>query len=189
MLLVADWYYRVIQKRSSDWLKMAARVIHFGIDDCHRLMVLRNAGYAVDECVSLVQLRSALKAQASAEAVFVSEGESIPQQAVATLTRTHSSAPLILFQGTNCVADEPAFDLVVPNFTPPDVWLNHIKSLIEQSKAIRDRAQFLVAQSEMLRRESSEVRIKSRNERERSRRARERSADVNDPLRVSAPED
>jgi hypothetical protein len=109
---------------------MAARVIHSGPDDCHRLMVLRSAGYAVDDCMSLGQLRAFLLAAGESDAILLSDGDGVaPEEAVA-LARGCSSAPVILFSGTNRAYEDAAFDLVVHTLTPPEVWLREVDALI-----------------------------------------------------------
>ncbi len=155
---------------------MAARVIHFGEDDCHRLMVLRLAGYSVDECNSLVQLRSALLTDGSADAFCVTEGYKVAPEEAIHLVRAHTRLPVVLFKASNQSYDGPIFDLVVPSLTPPDVWLNEMERLIAQSKAVRDNSQALIKRSGDLRRQSEALRKKSSDERERSRRERERTA-------------
>lgn len=79
---------------------MAARIVHFGVDSCHRLWVLKNAGYSVDDCQSVVQLRAALQSGTHADAVAFTESERFAPDEVVEVTRAHSSAPLILFRET-----------------------------------------------------------------------------------------
>ena len=56
---------------------MPVRVIHFGPDDCHRLMVLESAGYAVENCDCLAKLPRLLADSAEMDAVLVSEGNGV----------------------------------------------------------------------------------------------------------------
>lgn len=113
---------------------MLAKVIHFGPDYCHRMMVLRSAGYAVEDCESLLQLGTCLSAGASADAVLMSDGEGVSLREAATVARSHSALPLILFRNTNQPYDEALFDLVVQSLTPPEVWLNDVDALIERAR-------------------------------------------------------
>ncbi len=116
---------------------MVARVIHFGPDDCHRLMVLRSAGYAVEECQSMPQLQRALESRTALDAVLLSEGDGIsPQEAIAAV-RTRSSNPVILFCSTTMAYENSGFDLIVPCLTAPNVWLNDVDALIEKRRALR----------------------------------------------------
>ncbi len=134
---------------------MGARVIHFGPDDCHRLMVLRSAGYSIDDCRSLVQLRDCLDCGATAEALLMSDAEDLqPQEAIA-LAKTYVSLPVILFRSTTLTYEESGVDLVVHCLTPPKVWLNEVDALIEKSRAIRTQSQVPARKSAPFRRESA----------------------------------
>lgn len=113
---------------------MLAKVIHFGPDECHRLLVLRSAGYAVEDCETLLQLGSSLSAGASADAVLMSDGVGVSPREAAAVARTHSRLPLILFRSTNLAYEDAAFDLVVQSLTPPEVWLNDVDALIERAR-------------------------------------------------------
>jgi len=158
---------------------MAARVIHFGPDDCHRLMVLRSAGYAVDGCVSLVQLRASLLTGGQADAVLLSDGEGIASEDAAALARNCCSAPVVLFSGTNRAYEGAAFDLVVHSLTPPEVWLNDVDALIAKSRVLGGRLAALARKSSQLLEESALVVNKSRSERMRS--IQERARNVGPP--------
>lgn len=114
---------------------MIARVIHFGTDDCHRLMVLRSAGYVVENCRSLVQLLACLADGAPADALLMSDGEGVSPQEAAALARANSSLPVVLFRNTNVTYEESGFDLVVQCLTPPKVWLNEVDALIERIRS------------------------------------------------------
>jgi len=116
---------------------MGSRVIHFGPDDCHRLMVLRSAGYAIDDCRSLIQLRDCLAGGPAAEALLMSDSvEAAPLEAVA-LARAHPTLPVIFFCSTNLSYEELGVDLVVHCLTPPEVWLDEVDSLIEKCRLMR----------------------------------------------------
>lgn len=116
---------------------MAARIIHFGADNCHRLWVLKSAGYFIEDCQSVVQLHAALQSGSDPDAVAFTENERFaPEEAVA-VTRSHSSAPLILFRETHNDCMESVFDLVVPVLEPPETWLNSVAALIARRRAVR----------------------------------------------------
>ena len=114
---------------------MSARVVHFGPDDCHRLMVLESAGYTVEDCRCLGELRGALGGGAVVDAVLVSDGDGVSPQEAMAVSRTHSSLPVILFRSTNRAYEDAGFDLVVHCLTPPEAWLNEVDALIEKSRA------------------------------------------------------
>lgn len=121
---------------------MAYRIIHLGVDHCHRLMVLRNAGFGVEECPSLVEFREALMTEPPAGAICVGDGEAGAREMVVSLARARCSGPLILFQTDEDDAsgseDAPdaSFDLVVPCLTPPEVWLSKLRSLIQRGMPV-----------------------------------------------------
>jgi hypothetical protein len=116
---------------------MASRIVHFGVDDCHRIAVLKSAGYCVDDCGNSVsQLHVALIGVRETDAVVMAESIGIlPEKALSTV-RSVSMAPVILFQSKNPHYDESEFDLVIRKLTHPDRWLNDIGVLIEQRHSI-----------------------------------------------------
>lgn len=119
---------------------MAMRVIHYGIDDCYRLTVLRGIGYSVEDCSSLAQLRTALSSNLEADAVFISETEGDMPEAPAVLAKSTSQAPLVLFRHSNRICCEEKFDLIVETLTPPQKWLNDVKALIQRGRRLRARS-------------------------------------------------
>lgn len=150
---------------------MAARVIHLGRDSCHRLAVLESAGYRVDVCISVPELRHALVLPKPLDAVLISEGSEGPHADAVSLTRSHSSAPIILFRETQLDFAESCFDLVVPILAPPQIWLADMAAVIARCQSLRATAQALCSQSAELCRESALARAKSSSERKRAQRA------------------
>jgi hypothetical protein len=116
---------------------MAARIIHFGADNCHRLWVLKSAGYFIDDCQSVVQLRTILQSGIDPDAVAFTESERFAPEEAVEVARSHSSAPLILFRETHNECAESAFDLVVPVLEPPEAWLNSVAALIARGRPVR----------------------------------------------------
>ena len=155
---------------------MAARILHYGQDPCHRLFVLRSAGYSVGQCGSVTQLRAALLSEET-DAVVITDCPSPASPDAVDVTRSQSSARLILFRDTNADTREEDFDLIIPALTPPAQWLNDIAILIEQSRAIRDRSSRLIQKSRTLTLESAAVGGESQRERARSVRMRSPSAE------------
>ncbi len=117
-----------------------ARVIHFGRDDCHRVSVLRSAGYAVEDCRSLRAFREALAVDGRPDAVFITEREGNPQGDAVSLSKSCSSAPLVLFRRSNSELGEESFDLVIDTLTPPTRWLVEIGELIARSRTVNRTA-------------------------------------------------
>src|ERR1700722_6020428 len=98
---------------------MATHILHIGTDDCHRAAVLQSAGYDVEEYVSMQQLAAALDEAPGADAVILSESESLAPEVVVRLVRGCSAAPTIYFSQSNRrVVNPEYFDLVVPPLTP-----------------------------------------------------------------------
>ncbi|HUH63021.1 MAG TPA: hypothetical protein VLZ50_08500 [Terracidiphilus sp.] len=156
---------------------MAAFLLHFGVDDCLRLPVLRNAGYRVEECPSIRRLKSALLQFPEPDAVAIAENDSIEKveaDKAISLVRAHGPAPLILFQDRKSFLESSEFNLVVPFRTHPRLWLSGLAGLIERGRMIQQR-------SKRLREEVAAAM-------EVSRRERERSAFLRDPSRRIDPD-
>src|SRR5258708_16784159 len=81
------------KKSPTESSDMAARVIHFGPDDCHRLIVLESAGYAVDACDSLGQLRASLTAGGEGAPGVGREGQRAVPPTGVLVARTHPPSP------------------------------------------------------------------------------------------------
>jgi hypothetical protein len=121
---------------------MASRIVHFALDDCHRIGVLKSAGYCVDDCGdSLSRLHAALIGVWETDAVVIAESTGTLPDRVVSLVRSVSVAPLILFQSKYPHYDESEFDLIVQPLTPPDRWLSDIGALIEQRRSVHSMGQ------------------------------------------------
>jgi hypothetical protein len=151
---------------------MAASVVHFGTDECNRILVLRSVGYSVDACPTLTEFRCFLQREGEADAVLVPSRPAIEVHQVVTLTRKYSHARLVLFEGIYSGADVREFDLVIPLQMGPEEWLRRIAAVIEQSRAlnakstaIRDRSAQLIKESEIVRKGSIFQRARSARER------------------------
>ncbi|HYK37422.1 hypothetical protein [Alloacidobacterium sp.] len=149
-------------------LNMAARVLHFGPDNCNRLLVLRSDGYSVDPCFSLREFRSLLEQGADLKAVLVAAPPDMERRQVVTLTREKSHAGLVLFDSSCSGVAEREFDLVIPPLMRPEDWLRQIAGLIEKSRVLIATATAVREQSARLRKDSGVARRKSMIERERS---------------------
>jgi hypothetical protein len=139
---------------------MAAHVLHIGMDDCHRVAVLRSVGYRVEECDSLVQLATALDRTNGADAVFLTESDSIPQEKAVSLARERSAVPVILFRRSTPGEGEQQFDLVIPPLTSPEKWLREVSILLEWSRMVRDQARPITDQARPPRKEATALRIR-----------------------------
>lgn len=130
---------------------MAARVLHLGEDDCHRVSILESAGYGVEPCVSLEQLQADLQTGSNHEAIFVTECESVSAADAAAVARSYSQAPLILFRTSNRRPPEEEFDLVVDSLEAPEQWLHEVRMLIEKSRKLPARSADVTPDSRQLR--------------------------------------
>ena len=116
---------------------MASRIVHFGIDQRAALPILQQNGYDLKDCgISLPRLDDALNA-ADVDAVVISESTSQPAVEAASITRSHSSALLILFENTKSTSNRESFDLVIPLRVPSSRWLKQVAQLIEKTYALR----------------------------------------------------
>jgi hypothetical protein len=130
----------------------------------------------VDGCASLAQLRASLVTGERADAVLFSDGEGVEPEDAVALARKCSSAPVVLFRGTNRAYEGAAFDLVVHSLTPPEVWLQEVDALIAKSRVLGGRLAVVSRKSAQLREESAHVVNIYHSERIRSRRERARNA-------------
>jgi hypothetical protein len=154
---------------------MAATVLHFGIDECNRVLVLRHAGYLVDDCPSINQFRTSLNRGIQPEALLFSKSSQVERQKVVTLARSSFlRAPLIRFEDMNDRKDDQNFDLVIdPLITAPAMWLQEIAATIERTHALRANFVEITKRSEWLVQQLSALRQKSIVELERSARQRQ----------------
>lgn len=129
---------------------MAATLVYFGLDTCHRLPVLVRAGYFVENSLSIPRLGVALdpriESRNDPEAVLMADHDGrLPQDAIA-LIRARCCAPLILFRDSNHSYAESDFQLVIANLTPPEQWLHQIAALLRQNRLLRARPEPLRSQ-------------------------------------------
>lgn len=137
---------------------MSATLLHFGPDDCNRLIVLQSAGYRVDLSPSLQELYSAFERSLRPDAVLMTANDQAERRQAVTLVRAHLPTPLVLFQHSDYCPDESEFDLVIPTLTPPSEWLQKIADLIQRSsKPIADSRQ-IRQESALIQREADIIR-------------------------------
>jgi hypothetical protein len=105
----------------------------------------------------------------------LSDGEGFAPEDAASLARNCSSAPVVLFSGTNRTYEGAAFDLVVHSLTPPEVWLHAVDALIAKSRVLGERLAAMSRKSARLREESALTANKFRPERMRPIHARTRN--------------
>jgi hypothetical protein len=161
---------------------VSALVIHFGVDDFHRIPLLKQAGYVVEDCPSAGRLHSALLQFPEPDLVAVTEHEETDGDEAASLVRSHSTSPMVLFQGRKPLLETSEFNLVIPYLTDPQVWLGDLAGLIERSRLLRSRCRVTRERTVALRKQVDTVLAESRRELERSASLRNHSA-IPDPYR------
>jgi len=108
----------------------ASLVLLIGEDICHRSEVLRSAGYAVEECASEITAAAWFRGGRSADIVCITEGTRGPAEAPLAIARHFSSAPMVLFRSANHNYLQRVWDLDVPLYRPPELWLEDIAALL-----------------------------------------------------------
>ena len=108
---------------------MAAKLIYFGADTCHRLPVLRRAGYLVENCRSAEHLGAVL-GSGEIDAVITTDRDGDVLDHIVRLIRTQMPVPVVLFRDSNRDCNERRFDLVIAALTSPPRWLQELESLI-----------------------------------------------------------
>jgi hypothetical protein len=144
------------------------RIIQFGADSCHRSKVLKEAGYSVEGCRSISELRAALLSQDAPDAVVITdEGGAVPAEAISVAK--DARGPVILFANADEEYPESSFDLVIPILTHPANWLARIHETIEQSRLLQVESRRLCGESAALSERSRSERARSRAEYARNR--------------------
>lgn len=154
----------------------AARVLHFGSDDCNRLAVLQQAGYEASVCRSAPELVQRVEA-GSLDAVLFPQ---VPAKRVRIHElRTRANIPFVLFGAPIDLGNPAPFDLIIEPITSPEVWLRRLSRTIEvfrrnreNSALVLSRSQTLLGDSKSLRRDSEEVRRESEAARQKLRETR-----------------
>ncbi|HXS77966.1 MAG TPA: hypothetical protein VN753_17445 [Terracidiphilus sp.] len=120
---------------------MSRKILTFGYDACHRWAVLRVAGFTIQVCESISELRDQLMKSSCTDAVIMVEDiVSIPQEAI-TAAKSYFNGPLVLFEARSQVKNRDLFNLCVPILSGPSVWLPQLEALIEShSKSTAESA-------------------------------------------------
>jgi hypothetical protein len=116
---------------------VSRKLLSFGYDACHRWAVLRLAGFTVNQCDSIRELRELLMGSHAVDAVIMVEDiVSVPAEAIIA-ARSYFTGPLVLFEGRYPANHPDVFDLCIPILTRPEVWLPQIDELAESSQCGR----------------------------------------------------
>jgi hypothetical protein len=111
---------------------MSRKILTFGYDACHRWAVLRLAGYTIQVCESISELRHQLMNRPVVvhAVLMVEDVVSVPQEAI-TAAKSYFDGPLVLFEAHSHINNREQFNLCVPILSHPSVWLPQIEALIE----------------------------------------------------------
>lgn len=157
---------------------MAARIVHFGVDESFRLAILSRAGFKVEDCdSSLSRLATTLRKHRRVNAVVLSECDGQEGSAIEALTlaRSECKAPVILFRSASPRSNHTDVDLVIPNLTEPGVWLQAIYAVIARSQRLTEESHAIRHTSRKLVQESADARLKSVATRKRTAYLRDRA--------------
>lgn len=120
--------------------RMIAKIVHFGIDCRYRLHDLRDAGYVVESCYTVSELRLVLYVNRNLDAIIIDASERQAPKNAIDLARSHCPDSVVLFQGWTPQEDESDFDLIIPPLTPVPKWLDDLASLVTRTRAGRAQA-------------------------------------------------
>lgn len=113
---------------------MIAKIVHFGVDCRYRLRDLRDAGYAVESCYTVSELRLVLYVNPKLDAIIIDASERSAPQTAIDLACSHCPGSVVLFQGWTTPEEVSEFDLIVPPLTPVPKWLDDIENLIRLNR-------------------------------------------------------
>lgn len=131
-----------------------APILHVGEDLCQRILVLEKAGFSVLKAEdSIPAIRKTFAGGDTFSAIILQSDFSLLPVEIVRTTRTLSAAPLVLFSNPAIYCDEGEFDLVIPTLTPPSLWIEKLREVIDASMRLRER-------SVQLRQECEETRTK-----------------------------
>lgn len=141
---------------------VTAAILHVGEDICRRIPVLERAGFDV-LCSeqSPAGIAKTCTAGRTFSAIFFQNAfQPVPGPLIDAAMK-YSTAPLVLFENPSVDSDITRFDLVVPGYTSPQIWLKCLQELISKSITLPDSSMPLREDCFALRRHSRELRVKA----------------------------
>ncbi len=145
---------------------MSCRIVHFGVDDCWRVAVLRHAGHAVETCGTSMESLTA-RLQTSPDAVvFTEDGEPCGDDYF-RFSRSLSVSPIVLFEGLRRCIPSNLADLPIPVGTNVAVWLPAINALIEETRRLRGQTRDMREKSALLSEQEQRLRVAAASARQR----------------------
>ncbi len=113
---------------------MASRLVHYGTDECLRLMVLSHTGYSVEASGTSIPSFIRLLIREATDVIAISEDDRDCNPEAVKISRLLSCAPVVLFEGFDRNSNLPGVDLAIPRGTLPGQWLHEIARVIQLSK-------------------------------------------------------
>ncbi|HTZ57175.1 MAG TPA: hypothetical protein VMB49_03720 [Acidobacteriaceae bacterium] len=130
----------------------AATILHVGDDICHRIPVMKKSGFAVlrSDC-SAGGIRDAFARKIPFSVVTFHNALSAPSPSLVSTARSLTAAPFALFANPFVDFDQELFELVIFAYTRPEIWVEALRSTIEEAHRIRSLSRQLRADSAALR--------------------------------------
>lgn len=139
-----------------------ATILHIGEDICQRIPVMKTAGFAVFESpCSIPAIHTAFDREEDYSAVVFHNDIAAVLEDTVREARDLSDAPLVLFQNPTIICDDGEFDLVIPALTPPDIWLEKLRELIQTSREICEDSHQLRQECAVIQSQSRALRLRS----------------------------
>jgi hypothetical protein len=141
----------------------ALRILHVGEDDADRVSLMQKSGLTVERAKgSLCTIKDFFAKDKHFSAITFQEANDFPSSFVLDTLRSRSAAPFVLFGNPTADLERSAFPgLIIPDQTPPFVWLKYLLALISEGVSLRARSRRLREESAAIRRELGAVRARS----------------------------
>src|SRR5581483_5023207 len=115
----------------------APHILHFGINDRYRGVVLRSVGYSVQECSTPSELLQVFEPGAHTDLICISEDlVELPPLEVLAVTKRKCNVPVAFFRGTSRTYSGFKFDLEIEALTPPAKWLSDVRRILAGSREL-----------------------------------------------------
>jgi len=124
--------------------QVAAHIIHFGTNDLHRVMILRGAGYVVQECSSARDLVELCESGTPPDLICVSEGLEMPPFEALVIARTKFVIPVVFFRSSTRLFPDFRFDREIEQLTSPAQWLSDIHGALTESRSARQSSRAVI---------------------------------------------
>jgi hypothetical protein len=141
----------------------AFRILHVGEDDADRIPLMQKSGLTVERTESSPRtIKDFFAKERHFSAITFQEANDFPSSFVLDTLRSHSAAPFVLFGNPTADLERSAFPgLIIPDQTPPVVWLKYLLGLIAEGVSLREQSRRLREESAAIRREARALRARS----------------------------